>query len=239
MGPLRVGRSLRHLCRDSRGTPDSREWSFWGLGVGCEPGGEVLGGQDAQVGLHAVVAEAAELGAEDGVGSGDGGGEVDVNRLAGDGVLFEPHLGDREAVDDVLGLEAEVYFSAQRQDEFTRDEVVGGVGVGGVEAEGVGGGGVGEGREGAAEGGVGAGIVEVPGELGSGDLDLEGGEGWAGVTGGGPEALGLEGEHGEEEGESGEGEGLDEPRAAGFGGGSTEGEAGEEGGVGKGSKGQR
>ena len=137
------------------------------------------------------MAEAAELGAEDGVGAGGGGGEVDVDGLAGDGVLLEAHLGDGEAVDDVLGVEAEVYFAVGGEDEFGGDDVVGGVGVGGVEAEGIAFAGGDELGAGDAEGGVGAGVAEVPGELHAGDFDLEGGEGGSGVAGGGPEALGL------------------------------------------------
>ena len=70
--------------------------------VSCEPGGECGGRDDAEGGVHAVVSDAAELGAEDGVGAGNGGGEVDVDGLAGDGVLLEAHLGYGEAVDDVL-----------------------------------------------------------------------------------------------------------------------------------------
>ena len=70
----------------------------------------MIGGENAKGGVHAVVAEAAELRAEDCVGAGSGGGEVDVDGLAGDGVLFEAELGDGEAVDDVLGVEAEIYF---------------------------------------------------------------------------------------------------------------------------------
>ena len=80
------------------------------------PCGEFVAGEDAEGGVHAVVAEAAELGAEDGVGAGGGGGEVDVDDLAGDGVLFEAQLGDGEAVDDVLGVEAEVYFAVGGED---------------------------------------------------------------------------------------------------------------------------
>ena len=109
----------------------------WGRFVCGEPCCELVGWEDAEGGVHAVVAEAAELGAEDGVGAGGGGGEVDVDGLAGDGVLFEAHLGDGEAVDDVLGAEAEVDFAVGGEDEFGGDFVVGGVGVGWVEAEGV------------------------------------------------------------------------------------------------------
>jgi hypothetical protein len=72
--------------------------------------GELSWWKDAQASVHAVVTETAELGAEDGVSSGGGRGEVDVDGLAGNGVLFEAHLGDGEAVDDVLGPEAKVYF---------------------------------------------------------------------------------------------------------------------------------
>jgi hypothetical protein len=80
------------------------------------PCGELFGSNDAEGGVHAVVAEAAELRAEDGVGSGGGWCEVDVNGLAGDGVLFEAQLGDGEAVDDVLGVEAEVYLAVRWED---------------------------------------------------------------------------------------------------------------------------
>ena len=83
------------------------------------------------------MAGAAELGAEDGVGAGGGRGEVEVDGLTGEGVLLEAHLGDGEAVDDVLGVEAEVDLAVGGEDEFGGDEVVGGVGVGGVEADGV------------------------------------------------------------------------------------------------------
>lgn len=62
-----------------------------------------------------------------------------------------------------------------------------------------------------AEGGVGTGVAEVPGELDSGDFDLQGGEGGSGVAGSGPEALGLDGEEGEEDGEGDEGKVFDAP----------------------------
>ena len=139
------------------------------------------------------MAEAADLGAEDGVGAGRGGGEVDVDGLAGDGVLLEAHLGDGEAVDDVLRAEAEVDLAVGGEHELGGDDVVGGVRVGGIEAEGVALAGGDELGMGDAEGGVGAGIAEVPGELHAGDLDLQRGEIGAGVTGGGPEALGAAG----------------------------------------------
>ena len=78
-----------------------------------------------------------------------------------------------------------------------------------------------------AEGGVGAGVAEVPGELDAGGFDLEGGEGGSGVAGGCPEALGLDGEGGEEDGESGERDVFDADEVCGFGA-TTEDEAGEE-----------
>ena len=72
------------------------------------------------------------------------------------------------------------------------------MGVGWIEAEGVAFAGGDELRAGDAEGGVGAWVAEVPGELDSGDFDLEGGEGGSGVAGGGPEALGFDGKGGED-----------------------------------------
>jgi hypothetical protein len=131
--------------------------------------------------------------------------------------LFEAELGDGEAVDDVLGVEAEVYFAVCGEDQLGSDLIVGSVRVGGIEAQGVAFAGGYEVRVGAAEGGVGAGVAEVPGELDSGRLDLEGGEGGSGVAGGGPETLGFDGEGGEEEGEEGEGKVLDAPEIGGFG----------------------
>lgn len=62
------------------------------------------------------MSEAAELRAEDGVGAGLRGCEVDVDGLAGDGVLFEAQRGDGEAVDDILRADAEVYFSVEGED---------------------------------------------------------------------------------------------------------------------------
>jgi len=62
------------------------------------------------------VAQAADLGAEDGVGAGGGWGEVDVEGLTGDGVLFEAQLGDRETMDDVLCGKAEIYFAVGGED---------------------------------------------------------------------------------------------------------------------------
>ena len=53
------------------------------------------------------------MGAEDSVGAGGGGGEVDVDGLAGDGVLLEAEFGDGEAVDDVLGTERKVNFAVR------------------------------------------------------------------------------------------------------------------------------
>jgi len=88
-----------------------------------------------------------------------------------------------------------------------------------------------------AEGGVWSGIAEVPGELDSGDLDLEGGGGGSGVAGGRPEALGLEGEGGEEEAKGGEGEILDAPEVGWFGAAPGE-EASEEDEVGEGEESQ-
>jgi hypothetical protein len=139
---------------------------------------------------------------------------LDVEGLAGDGVLFDAELGDGEAVDDVLGVEAEVDFAVGGEDQFGGDEVVGGVGIRrirGVEAEGVALGGGYELGVGDAEGGVGAGVAEVPGELDSGGFDLQGGEGGSGVASGSPEAFGFDGEGGEEDGKEGERKVFDAP----------------------------
>ena len=157
------------------------------------------------------MAEAAELRAEDGVGAGCGGGEMDVEGLAGDGVLFEAGgLGDGEAVDDVLGVEAEVCFAVGGEDESEVTSSSAEWGSVGSRLEGC----LRRGLRVAvsdAEGGVGAGVAEVPGELDSGGFDLQGGEGGSGVAGGSPEALGFDGEGGEEDGKEGERKVFDAP----------------------------
>ena len=89
--------------------------------------------------------------------------------------------------------------------------------VGGIDAERIAFAGSYELRFRYAEGGVGAGVAEVPGELDAGDFNLEGCEIGSGVAGGGPEALGFEGEGGEEDGEGGEGKVFDAPEVRGLG----------------------
>jgi hypothetical protein len=179
--------------------------------VGNQPCGEFGGGKDPESSVHAVVAEAAELGAENGVGAGGGGGEVDVEALTRNGVLLEAELGDGEAVDDVLSVEPEIDFAVRGKDEFGGDKVVGGVGVVLVEAERIAFAGGYELGASDAEGGVGTGIAKVPGELDSVGFDLEGGEGGSGVACGGPEALGFDGEGGEDDGKGCEGKVFDAP----------------------------
>jgi hypothetical protein len=173
------------------------------------------------------VAEAAELRAEDRVGAGSGGGEVDMNALAGDGVLFEPQFGNGEAVDDVLRVEAKVYLAARGQNQFRENLIVGGVSIGGIETEWIAFASGDELRASDAEGGVRAGVAEVPRELHAGDFDLQGREGRAGVARSSPEALSFDGEGGEEECESGERKVLDAPEVGGFSAASRE-ETGEE-----------
>src|SRR5689334_15724146 len=95
-----------------------------------EPG-VVLGlGDDPHTRLHAGVAGAAELRAEDGINAFADGSEVDVEGGPGNGVLFEAHVGDKEAVNDVDGAELEVDFAMNGKDQLAGYDVVGFVGVG-------------------------------------------------------------------------------------------------------------
>ncbi len=174
--------------------------------AGGEPGLEGGFREDAEDGVHAVMAEAADLGAEDGVGAGDLRGEVDVVVEAGDGVLLYPHLRDGEAMDDVLGAQGEIDLTTGRQDQLTADQVVAAVGIVRVETEGIAGTGIGEGKRGVAEGAVVAGIAEVPDELHARDLNLHGGGAGAGVTLLGPQLLGTEAQPGEEDSEERKGD---------------------------------
>src|SRR5258708_3186787 len=111
------GRNWMPMVRWAVGRGGRRQ----GVGGRGRPGG--VGGGGAGGGVDGVVAGAAELGAEDRVDPGGGGDEVDVEGLAGDGVLFETELRDGEAVDDVLGVESKVYFAVCGEDEFGGDFV--------------------------------------------------------------------------------------------------------------------
>lgn len=160
------------------------------------PGGKGSGGKNAEVGGHAEVAEPTKLSAEDRIGTRDGGGEVDVNILAmagvGDGVLFQAKGGNGEAVNYVLGVQAQIDLAIGGEYELGGDEVVGPTRIGGVEAKWIALTGSNEPRTGLAKGGVRAGVTEVPGELHACGFDLECGEVGASVASGGPEALGAE-----------------------------------------------
>ena len=163
------------------------------------------------------MSKAAELRAEDCVGTGNGRSEVYVDVLARNGILLDAQCRDREAVDHVLRVQVQVDLAVERQDEFGGDEVVCATGVGGVDAEGIALAGRDQLGAGAAEGVVGAGIAEGPGELHAGGLDLQCREIGADVARSSPQALGSQGEEGEEQGEGGEWEVLNERLIAGFG----------------------
>ncbi len=166
--------------------------------------------------MHPVVAGTAELGAENGVGSRCGGSEVEVDGLAGNGVLLEAHLGYGETVNNILGPEAEVYLAVNGEDEFGGDEVVRAVGVSGVDADGIA---FARGDEfgiGAAEGGVRTWVAEVPGKLHARDFNLEGRWVRTGIANGGPEEFGLDGEGGKEDDKEADWEVLNEPATAGL-----------------------
>ena len=70
------------------------------------------------------MAGATDLRAEDGVDPRPLWREMNVAGGSGDCVLFEPHLRDAEAVDDVLRAECKVDLTARGEDEFTGDDVV-------------------------------------------------------------------------------------------------------------------
>ena len=162
---------------------------------------ELCGGKDAQHGLHAVVAEAADLRAEDGVVARALGREVDVLRLAGDGVLLQAHLGDGEAVDDIDGAEGEVDFAAGGEDELRATMSSAPCGSAGSRPTGLPSAAIDELVARAAEGRVGAGIAEVPGELHAGDFDLQGVGSGAGVALAWPRGVGADSEQEEKRGE--------------------------------------
>ena len=148
--------------------------------------------------------ETAELGAEDGVGSGSSGSEVDVDRLTGYGVLFEAHLGDGEAMDNVLCVKAKVYFAVRGKDEFGGNEVVGSMRIRWVYTDWVAFAGGDQLGLGCAEGGIDARVAEIPGELHSCDLNLECGGVGTSVARARPKAFGFYCKGGEEDREGGQ-----------------------------------
>ena len=172
--------------------------------------------KNPEIGLHPVVAGAAELSAEDSVRSRLHWCEVDVQGLAGKGILLEAHLGYGETVDDILSVEAQVYFAIGGKDQLGGDDVVSSAGVGGVDADWVAFARRDELRVSAAKGGVCAGIAEVPGKLHARNFNLERGGIGARVADGGPEDFGLDGQGGKEDDEEAQWKVFDDPVTARF-----------------------
>src|SRR3984885_12202727 len=120
---------------------------------------------NAHVRLHACMAGAANLRAEDGVKAFANWREVDVQGRAGHCVLFQPHCGYEETVNDIERAQLQIHFALDGQHQFTGDDVVSAVLVAGIEADGVAEGGTDELWAALAVGGIGTGIVKVPLEL--------------------------------------------------------------------------
>src|SRR5258705_5436247 len=100
------------------------------------PLGELLGRIDQHVRSHAVVAEAAELGAGELEVAGLGGLEPDGDQLAPDGVLLHAEHPDVEAVDHVLAGDVDDHRPVDGDVQVVdRGQVVLARGVLGVEAE--------------------------------------------------------------------------------------------------------
>jgi len=94
-------------------------------------------------------------------------------------------------MNDILGVQAEIDFTAGGEDEFGGDEVIFAAGVGGVEAQRIAFVGRDQLRLRSPEGCVLTGIAEVPGELDSDDLHLQGRGVGPDVARGSPEVLGA------------------------------------------------
>lgn len=174
-----------------------------------EPCGVFIWRDDTGSGVHAIVTESAELSTENGIGSGSCRGEVDMDGLAGDRVLFEAQLGDGETVDDVQCPKAEIDLAVGGKHEFGGHDIVFAMRVRGIDADGISFAGGDELRPRDAEDSIRAGIAEIPSELHPCNFDLKRGRRGSGVTAGGPKALGFDGKRGEEDREGREGDVLE------------------------------
>src|ERR1700722_1904471 len=126
---------------------------------------------DAHVRLHSRVARAADLRAENGVDAFAHGNEMDVQRGAGHGILFQAHGGNEESVDDIKRPQLQIDLAVNRQHKLTGNDVVLAMFVGGIEANGVAERGVHELGPLYTVRGIGAGVVKVPLELLRDDFD--------------------------------------------------------------------
>jgi len=143
------------------------------------------------------MAQAADLRAEDCVGSFACGREVGVKGLSRDSVLLETHLRNEEAVDDILRDDAKVDLSVDGEDKFAADEIVFACLIDGINSECVSCSSIDEIGRRLAEVRVSAGIAEVPGELYPGNFDLQCCRVCSCVALRCPESLSLDGERNE------------------------------------------
>ena len=159
-----------------------------------EPLIELCGGKDAERGLHAVVAEAADLGAEDGVVAGSCG--VKWMCCVSPGMAFCFRRISGMANPWMTSTARRVRSTSRLAGRTSCGRTMSSAPCGSVGSRP-------RGLPSAAETsslrvrpkvGVGAGVAEVPGELHAGDFDLQGGGRGSGVTLGGPERVGADSE---------------------------------------------
>src|SRR6266404_547900 len=126
--------------------------------------------------MHLVMTQAAEFRAGNLIISGGDGSEMHMDRQTGNGILFEAHRGNKKAVDDVVSAQDDFHFAIDWRVHRSAHDIVFGSRVRGVETD----------SALAARRwvyqfrlrrtklAIGPGIAEVPRELHSGDLHLQG-----------------------------------------------------------------
>src|ERR1700721_2596328 len=82
-------------------------------------------GNHTKLRLHPCMARSANLAAQDRIGPGRNGSEVDMEDESGHRVLLEAHGRNEEAVNDVQRAEKQVDFASCRKHENGGHQVIG------------------------------------------------------------------------------------------------------------------
>src|SRR5262245_56065938 len=158
--PTTRGSQLKSRCRSSA------------MSLFLEPTAVILCALYDQNAPHFIVAKAAELSAGKFEPADARGGEPEIDRHPGHGVLLDAEVGEEKAVDDVLGAKPDLHRTVDHGvKDIQRNQIVSSVRVNLVEAERVVEGD--EFRVGSSIDRVGTGVTYVPTKLFGRDFDFQ------------------------------------------------------------------